>query len=225
MDINRKNRWRRAESARVREQRIISGYVELKYPEVYKEAAGFYNMLNEKYPNKSDLRKTNEFEWLKTDIPNEITKKYYKRKNYPNIKKRTTVDMQTHNPMKECSDNMQLVIPLMERITKSVQESQSITKPAESGQESQSITKPAESPNESAAAVETTDEHPQIELAETIIDTTNSFMPTLNDEIPDNILEEIMDGLRQDPYLEEFFTDIEIDIDETSPLEMELESW
>ena len=238
MDNSRKNRWRRAESARVREQRIISGYVELKYPEVYKEAAGFYNLLNEKYPTKNDLRKTNEYEWLKTDIPNEITKKYYKRKDYPNIKKRTTVDVQTHNPRKECSDNMQLVIPLMESITTAAQESQSITKPAESGQESQSITQPAESgqesqsitqpsesPNESAAAVETTDEHPQVELAETIIDTTNSFMPTLNDEIPDNILEEIMAGLRQDPYLEEFFSNIEIDIDETSPLERELESW
>ena len=218
MDNNRKNRWRKEESARVREQRIITGYVELKYPEVYKEAAGFYNLLNEKYPAKNDLRKTNEYEWLKTDIPNEITKKYYKRKEYPNIKKRTTVDVQKHNPRTECTDNMQLVIPLMATIT---------TETTESAQESQTITKPAESPIESVAAVETADpnEHPQIELAETVIDSTNSFKPTLTDEIPDIILEEIMASLREDPYLEEFFSDTDIDINETSPLEMELESW
>ena len=50
--IDRKNLWRRIEADRVREQRIITGYVALKHPEVYKEAAEFYNLLNEKYPGK-----------------------------------------------------------------------------------------------------------------------------------------------------------------------------
>ena len=222
MDNKRKNRWRREEAARVREQRIIVGYVELKHPEVYKEAAGFYNLLNVKYPTKNDLRKTNEYEWLKTDMPNEITKKYYKRKQFPNIKK-ANVDVKLHNPTTNCSDNMQLVIPLMEcPVTTTAQEA----------------------PNESAAPGETTNEQPQIELMECTItttaqeapnesvapvemvsDTTNSFIPTVNEEIPDSVLEEIMEGLRQDPFLQDFFEDIDIEFDETSPLEKELETW
>ena len=80
--IDRKNHWRRIEATKVREQRIITGYVEINHPEVYKEASNFYNLLNEKYPCKKDLRKTNEYEWMKTKIPGEITKKYYQRKNH-----------------------------------------------------------------------------------------------------------------------------------------------
>ena len=249
MDNKRKNRWRREEASRVREQRIIAGYVELKHPEVYKEAAGFYNLLNAKYPTKNDLRKTNEYEWLKTDMPDEITKKYYKRKQYPNIKK-ANVAVKLHNPTTNCSDNMQLVIPLMEcPVTTTAQEAPNESAaPGETTNEQPQIelmectitTTAQEAPNESAAPGETTNEQPQIELMECTItttaqevpnesvapvETTNSFIPTVNEEIPDSVLEEIMEGLRQDPFLQDFFEDIDIEFDEISPLERELETW
>ena len=203
----RKNRWRRAEAVRIREQRIISGYAEIKYPDIYKEAAGFYNLLNKKYPSKNDLRKTNEFELLKMDMPGEITKKYYKRrKEYPSIKK--SVAVESHNPR----DNMQLIIPLMEHPNTS-------TKP--SGQEP-----PVETPVGSQDIAKAAGSQDTIiEEAEIIIDGTNSFQPTLNDEIPNKIIEEIMNGLSQDPDLQSFFADIDIDIDENSTLERELLLW
>ena len=217
----RKNRWRRAEAVRIREQRIITGYVEIKYPDIYKEAAGFYNLLNKKYPSKNDLRKTNEFELLKMDIPGEITKKYYKRrKEYPSIKK--SVAVESHNPR----DNMQLIIPLMEHPTTSTEPSGQ-EPPVETPVESQDIAKAAGSQVEPADIVETVEmiQDTIIEEAEIIIDGTNSFQPTLNDEIPNKIIEEIMDGLSQDPDLQSFFADIDIDIEEISPLEKELLSW
>ena len=199
---DRKNRWRRAEATRIREQRIITGYIELKHPEAYKEAASFYNLLNEKYPSKKDLRKTNEYEWLKAEIPGEITKKYYKRrKTYPSIKQNVFVEI--HNP----SDNMQLIIPLMNHPAKTTEPpvEQTVEPPAES------IDKVAE--GETSERIQDT----IIEEGEIIIDAS------LNDEIPNDMIEEIINGLRQDPDLHSIFEDI--DIDESSPLEKELMLW
>ena len=52
---------------------------------------------------------------------------------------------------------------------------------------------------------------------------------SLDNAIPDNVFEEIMAGLRQDPDLQSIFDDLDIDdldidmeIEETSPLEREL---
>ena len=67
--MERKNIWRRMQTAKVRETRVITGYIEFKHPEVYKEAKEFYTELNNLYPGKKDLRKTNEFEWIKTGFP------------------------------------------------------------------------------------------------------------------------------------------------------------
>ena len=204
---DRKNRWRRVEASRVREQRIITGYVELKYPDVYKEAANFYNLLNEKYPFKKDLRKTNEYEWLKAEIPGEITKKYYKRrKPYPSIKQKVSVEI--NNPI----DNMQLIIPLIEPPTTSTVQ-QVEPPPAESND------KVAESQREQADKGETSEI-----IQDTIIEDTEIIIgPTLNDEIPNDMIEEIINGLRQDPDLNSIFDDmVDIEIDEVSPLEKEL---
>ena len=56
--------WRRAQAARAREERIITGYIKAKHPEIYGEATDFYNQLNKRYPHKCDLRKVPEFRAL-----------------------------------------------------------------------------------------------------------------------------------------------------------------
>ena len=65
--MDRKNISRREESMRVREERVITGYVRYVHPEVYKEAYEFYSQLNKLYPEKKDLRRTNEYELLKNE--------------------------------------------------------------------------------------------------------------------------------------------------------------
>ena len=224
MDNCRKNRWRRQEFVKVRQQRVITGYVEKKYPEVYKEATEFYNFLNDKYPDKKDLRRTNEYEWLKTGISGETTKKFYKRN------KRTTT-------AKEHGDGMQLVIPLMTYTGETSQstlvndEQPHLAETAVNEEQIQIETvvndeQPhlAETAvNEEQIQIETAvnEEQPLIEPAETVVGTSN-FEPFVNEEIPDRIIREIMDNLQQDPYLEDFFSTIDIEFDEASPLEREL---
>ena len=64
--IERKKHQRREKSARIRQHMVTTEYIQFKYHDVYKEALEFYNSLNQKYPDKYDLRKTAEFKVFKT---------------------------------------------------------------------------------------------------------------------------------------------------------------
>ena len=101
--MDRKNIYRREETQRVRVDRIISGYVKYRHPDVFNEAKEYYEWLNTRYPEKKDLRRCNEFEMLKhgTDSP---VRKYYMKNKKPHA----TVS-QKSNP----ADTMVLQIPLM----------------------------------------------------------------------------------------------------------------
>ena len=187
MDCARKCRWRKQEAIRVRKNRVTQGYIEKKYPEIYKEALEFYQFLDEKYPDKKDLRRTNEFEWVKTGISGQTAKKYYARRKTTTTTTTTTVD-----------DRMELIIPLMRKGSTNVGSSQP---PTDEQPHAENV--------------------PSGEMAETVIDTTDTsneeipgIMSTLNQEIPDHIIEGIMSELRGDSDLETFFQTINYDFNE-----------
>ena len=77
----RKKQLRREGRVQVRQALLISEYVKFKHPEVYQEAANFYNQVNAYYPLKPDLRKTDQFKALKLGIPfhPKVTRKYVKQ--------------------------------------------------------------------------------------------------------------------------------------------------
>ena len=90
-----KNEKRDYQRSLTREALFVSSYIQIKYKSIYEEAARMYNGINEKYQQKPDLRKTNEFREWKNNIAAENNtpavpvprqKKYlYKRKMHPNI--------------------------------------------------------------------------------------------------------------------------------------------
>ena len=222
MDNCRKNRWRKQEFQRVREQRVINGYVEKKHPQIFKEALDFYKFLDEKYPTKKDLRRTNEFEWIKTGISGQTTRKFYAHKK--------TTTTTTTKTVKEY-DQMQLVIPLMTETTVSTKAkfpspTVTTTNNFESSQPqaepSINDEQPQAEPFINYEQPTVNEEQPPLELSETVINSTTNFEPTLNEGIPDHIIEEIIDSLQKDPYLEDFFSTINMDFDEESTLEREL---
>ena len=212
MDNKRKNRWRKQESERIRQQRVINGYIERKYPEIYGEAVDFYKFLDEKYPQKKDLRRTNEYEWLKTGISGQTTKKFYARKE--NTTRTTTTTTTT-----VVNDQMELVIPLM---TKSTTKSKSSTSQPQADEQSPVETQLPVETQQSVATQPPVETQPPLEPVEIVIDNTSTFEPMLHEDIPDQIIKEIMSGLYNDPYLEDFFLDIDTEFDEESPLEREL---
>ena len=193
--MQRKNFWRREETARVRESRIITGYVKYKYPEVFSEAKEFYDELNELYPNKKDLRRTNEFEWLKTGTGTK-QRKFYERKRKDQKKK------------KDVTDNMVLRIPLLNQ-------QESATRTAEIVQETAAETGTAEMPQETTAGPGT--EETEIPV---VIEPQEVTLPPISDEI----IEDIMNGLREDPDIQNIFDYLDIEFDDC-PLESELIQW
>ena len=212
-----KNYWRRLEINRVKERRVICGYVELKYPEIYKEAFEFYEFLNVKHPGKKDLRKTNEFEMLKSGVPKQTMKKYYIRKEKgPNIEVSNKKNM-----------DMELIIPLM-KLPVSTQEIE-----FSSEIPTQEIEVSSEIPTQE---IEVSSEIPtqEIEVSSDVSTEENESSSEVSTQeieslghIRDEMIEEIMTNLREDPDLHALFDDIDIDIDieEQSPLETELMYW
>ena len=203
--MERKNIWRRMETSRVRQGRVITGYIEFKHPEVYKEAMEFYTELNNLYPNKKDLRKTNEFEWIKTGFPAVKQKRFYTRKT-PYGKNKEKKD---NSNTGEIVDNMKLIIPLMDRPEKTVEQTAIETIPKTNQEVLENVVDM--SADKDIEVI--------IEPVEVIIDPFPA--------IPDKTLEDIIQGLREDPDLDEIFNELDIDIefDEESPLERELAQW
>ena len=105
--VDRKNNKRRLEAASVRQNRVIVGYVQHVHPGVYDEAEKFYQILNAKHPEKKDLRKTNDYEWVKCGLPGFQQKRRYTRKS--RNQKNNGEQAETRN----VGDNMRLEIPLI----------------------------------------------------------------------------------------------------------------
>ena len=75
----RKTELRRGYRNKTRQDLLISEYVQLKYYNIYSEAAEFYNQINRNYPTKYDLRKTYEFRKWRASITGETVKEPKKR--------------------------------------------------------------------------------------------------------------------------------------------------
>ena len=80
----RSNYFRGIEKSKRRQAYFISEYIQIKYFQLYSEAANFYNALNTLYPKKHDLRKVIEFTSWKSAINGENRRKRRPRQ-YENI--------------------------------------------------------------------------------------------------------------------------------------------
>ena len=188
---------RSKESAKVREERVITEYVKIKHPEIYAKATTFYDKLNELHPKKPDLRKAKEFYPLLTGIPlNTASKKRYTEKVFPNINK---TDPQLETPLLA----VRLEIPLLPPQP---------TTPAESPPAVPATSPPPESPP--AVPAPPTATSPPEPTTENMV-----CLPHVDDET----LNQIIVDLQNDPFLNDFFDDLELN--EISPLEEELHAW
>ena len=175
--------WRRAQAAKMREERVITAYVEANHPEIYTSAAVFYNKLNKQYPKKPDLRKTKEFKAMLSGN-NTPTTGNYQEKAFPNI---------TVNVQPTFVDNLQLRIPLLSPQATSVQSPSETMQLDEIPQHEVTVRTTEDEEEESSSQMEET-----VDLA----------------SIDDSVLEEIMDGLREDPDLHTFFDDWDFESDD-----------
>ena len=254
----RKGQLRKIAKSKIRQDSLICDYVRFKYPDIYSEAGELYNQLNIIHPSKHDLRKTYEYKKWRASITGETVKKPKKagpprpKQLFPNIQNLNTnevnpraqiiaacaegppnsttseqasdtMDSQPPMPIERQSrkivykDTLQLRIPLISH--------KSITHP---------VTVEEDTPMH--------EEHPPTVTTETLEIITEEILdeaiiqPSLCEELPQDLIEKVIEELRAEPELEGIFANIEeqvefeqlgmdIDINEDYALEDELYLW
>ena len=180
-----KTMTRRAEAERVREERIVSGYIKYKHPEMFQQAMEFYQYLDKLYPQKKDLRRTNEYQMIKDSNSRKIRKYYCQKASVPGETPHEITDKTPH----EITDNLVLRIPLMD--SSNMETTNTLV-------------------NE-GNAVEIPPQHETTNLpVETTLETPNTPDLTLMD---DESLHAMINELREDPNIADFFSNIDFEYD------------
>ena len=181
----KKKFYRKLEAERVRAERVICGYVKYRHPDIYSEGEEYYNWLNQIYPAKKDLRKSNEFESLK-DGRNISIKKYY-------IRKKTT-------KQHIVEDSMVLNIPLMDETDIDAAQTPTANETTQETVEEVVL--------ESSSQPQPANETIQETTEEVVLQSSLAELP-----LSDDMMDQIIKGLREDPDICGFFDNIEFELD------------
>ena len=222
-----KNEKRRQAKSFIREGMFVSDYVHTKYNAVYQEAAELYNQINRIHPRKPDLRRTTEYRQWKNNMSAQQNKPIVQ---IPRQKNRVYVHI-THRdiPIPSAADpNIITDLPTIEspRTTRQTSSQPPSESPRAVRQKimqlkipltpSPNTPKPIQDPQK---IVETVIDEGNEMLSPSILDTTYTetvidegnqmLSPSILDELSPEIIDKIIDDLRQDPGLGEIMTNIE----------------
>ena len=111
MDLTRRNERRRvlrkAQSHTFRRGTFVADYVQNKYNNIYVEAMQFYDLLNNLYPGKTDLKKTEEYRVWKNNVTRDLSS-YINLQQAPKAASSTPEPLeQTQQPECVYSDSLQ----------------------------------------------------------------------------------------------------------------------
>ena len=227
----RKERYmnnRRERISKARQALLMNEYIQTKHFEIYREAAEYYNELNEKYPTKRDLRKCTEFRDWKSKTSGVQSKKRSassaRNTNYHiYLHPAIPIEQQSESPDLSSSEISDLDLPEPPRVQRTANKIMELRIP---------LLSPSAAMSETVEIV-TQETLENIRAEETIDDTT--LHPTLEEGLPQDIVDRIIKELRADPELRSIMTDMEQDIefqqlgidlniDEDKRLENELEN-
>ena len=171
--------------AKTRESLFITEYVQHKYNSAYMEAAAMYNNLNKNHPRKPDLRRTAEFRAWKNNTKAQSTGRPKKRK-YPEYQDIPLTSLQ--------SVTARLEIPLL---------------PA------------ANITNQSCDKEDQTTTHDKPPIDEilqegdqTPVQQDPNIVPSLIEELSPQVIDKIIQDLRNDPHMTDLMLDVEEQIEE-----------
>ena len=228
---DKKNAARKQYRQDAREALFIQAYIKEKYPEVYEEAGTFYNYVNKRYPQKRDLRKTDEFNALKLGFTFVV-----KEQNKPLAQVYQSIDLAEGN---------YTVVAHMSPGTATEEPEQPATEQAAT--EQAATEEPEQVATEQAATEQAALEQPkQTKIFELKIPLMSAGLSTktqgiqenplaaacretlqetdesiLADEIPQAVYESILADLQGDPYLSDIMNDIELEFDMEVDLPLE----
>ena len=221
-----KKQRRNQQKTLTRESLFISEYVQVKYKDIYREAASLYNEINKKHSQKPDLRKTVEFRQWKNSlsianggpsshVPRQKEYKYKRTNHRDIVLDTTTAEMATsaetpaESPVPTTSEEnrqidqrvagmtMCLNIPLMQMPTH----------------------------NTTLASQETVLEEGDQTLNPFTIDMDEgeqALTPSILDQVSPETMEKLIRELELDPNLKDIMDDVQNTIQQESNIEEEL---
>ena len=233
---DRHNELRRQSRGKARKAVFITDYVQVKYSEIFKEAEGLFNVLDSRYKDKYDLRKTNEFLCFKHIMEgkgNKDGKELYfdletasvsvrKLESLPaetvveceSLPAETVVECESlpAETVVECESLPAETVMECESLpTENVTECENL--PAETVTELSPVTKQLEPLLEIALIPEQQAREATVTLQTIQIMTEQEIPPISFDDIPTDMIDQIISQLRQDPDLTEIFNDIEFQME------------
>ena len=250
----RGNEQRRVLRSMSRQAVFIAEYVEVKYPEQYNEAARFFNTLNRMYPVKPELRKTKEFREWKSIMNGEKLKQ--RKRPIPQYRYIQITESPSPQTLSEPETPTEPESPWPQTPSEPetpIEPESPSPSPQMSSEPETPIEPESPSPQTPTEESQIYDDNmvlripllgheapqksPPTVTTETIEIITEELVDPLTlDDIPPEKIEELINQLRQDPDLQNIFTDIEeqlefeqlgidIDIPEHDLLEDELFEW
>ena len=213
--IELRKEQRRESRAKVRQSLLISDYVRCKHFDIYQEAANFYTEVNACHPLKYDLRKTDQFKALKMGIPfhSKGVRGKYKKQRYEPIPTNsfTIICQQTASPE---GDEQTAACP--EKHPEGDEQTAACPEKHPEGEQQKimQLRIPLLKPSVITQTVqivtdEVIEENPLQVASNEIVPESTPLYPSLHEEIPNDILERIVNELREDPELQTIMTDIE----------------
>ena len=234
---DRHNERRRQSQMKSRQAVFSLDYIKVRYPEIYNEVEGFFTVLDLRYPDKHDLRKTNEYVCFKHITEGKGSKDG--KELYFDIKTATVSVKDMENPPVETS--VQCESQLVETghseslpVEMSVQfESQLVetghseSLPVETVITTVQCESPSTKTTETMSPV-SKELEPRLEItlipeqqarkatitSQTLQITTEQESPPISfDDIPSDVVDQIISQLRQDPDLTDIFNDIDLQME------------
>ena len=226
---------RRESRSQTRESIFIREYVQNKYVHIFEEAAEAYNKLNNIYPRKPDLRRTDEFRLWKisvssnTSVPFRLSRQ--KLRQYQHVAHRNIPLQQRVDPTASLSvppdvpesppaesesspppakrpraEPEKIMMLRIPLLTPSQSEPEApVETPAESFESSE---------REPEAPVETPAESSESVIEEVIQESSENLYPSLLDELSPEIIEKIIAELREEPAIKDVMTEEQIEVEE-----------
>ena len=228
-DILRRRQLRKSRHDQKRQNSLITDYIQHKYSNVYTEAFHFYERLNNQYPKKIDLRKTEEYRVWKTSVSDTSTQSQVQEPPNPVSIESSPTTVETQPPTKPIAQSQVQEPPNPVSIESSptTVETQSPTKSIY--EDNLQLRIPIDRYRSLKHTQSTTTQ------TLTIVDEGFTLQPMLFDEPPSDLIDQIIEELRQDPDLTNILDDfselvnsegmdINIEIPEYTLLEKELEN-
>ena len=233
MNSTRRERYnanRRERQTKARQAVLINEYIYTKYFDIYREAASYYNQLNVLYPTKRDLRRCQEFKKWKR----ETTGQTNNEKSSPRRVQRTArnryyityhpdIPLDQHTDSAESTDldtnlSQQHLSNSPDQIVADTTESSKLpTNPGEKVMELRIPLLKSSVATETLQIVtqQTLGNSIQVAAQEIVQDDDHdiALYPSLNEELPEDIISRIINELQADPELKSVMDDVEQDME------------